>query len=96
MDVMPVISLPKEIEAAINKYYGSPEPQVDETYASLLGDMDEDIEVVHENEEDLDAEGIESAPIIRLVNMLISEAIRSRAGMGTDVTVTLPAAETEA
>lgn len=79
MDVMPVISLPKEIEAAINKYYGAPAPQVDETYASLLGDLDEGIEVVHDNEDDLDAEGIESAPIIRLVNMLISEAIRSRA-----------------
>jgi type IV pilus assembly protein PilB len=79
MDVMPVISLPKEIEAAIDKYYGRKETQLDETYASLLDDMKEDIEVVLDQDEDLDAEGSESAPIIRLVNMLISEAIRCRA-----------------
>ncbi len=79
MDVMPVISLPKEIEAAINKYYGGNEIRVEETYASLLGDMQqEDLEVVHDQDDDLDGEGVESAPIIRLVNMLISEAIRSR------------------
>jgi type IV pilus assembly protein PilB len=80
MDVMPVISLPKEIEAAIDKYYGNAEVQVEDTYASLLGDMEaEDLEVIHDQDDDLDAEGIESAPIIRLVNMLISESIRSRA-----------------
>jgi type IV pilus assembly protein PilB len=80
MDVMPVISLPKEIEAAIDKYYGGKEIHTDETYASLLGDMQQDdLEVVHDQDDDLDGEGVESAPIIRLVNMLISEAIRSRA-----------------
>ena len=79
MDVMPVISLPKEIEAAINKYYGGNETRAEETYASLLGDMEQDdLEVVYDQDDDLDGEGVESAPIIRLVNMLISEAIRSR------------------
>ncbi|KXK37009.1 MAG: Type II secretion system protein E [Candidatus Hinthialibacteria bacterium OLB16] len=79
MDVMPVISLPKEIEAAIDKYYGKQESKPDETYASLLGDLEQDdIEVVHDQDDDLDGEGMESAPIIRLVNMLISEAIRGR------------------
>ncbi|MBW7940655.1 MAG: Flp pilus assembly complex ATPase component TadA, partial [Candidatus Omnitrophica bacterium] len=79
MDVMPVISLPKEIEAAIDKYYGKQESKSDETYASLLGDLEQDdIEVVHDQDDDLDGEGMESAPIIRLVNMLISEAIRGR------------------
>lgn len=80
MDVMPVISLPKEIEAAIDKYYGKLESRPDESYASLLGDMEQDtLEVVHDQDDDLDAEGMESAPIIRLVNLLISEAIRGRA-----------------
>lgn len=80
MDVMPVISLPKEIEAAINKYYGgSKEVHSEESYASLLDGMQQDdLEVVYEQDDDLDGEGVESAPIIRLVNMLISEAIRGR------------------
>jgi type IV pilus assembly protein PilB len=80
MDVMPVISLPKEIEAAIDKYYGTQDVRPDDTYASLLGDIEQDnIEVVHDQDDDFEGDGVESAPVIRLVNMLISEAIRSRA-----------------
>ena len=78
MDVMPVISLPKEIEAAIDKYYGAEEADLNDTYGSLLDDMDDDIEIIQDSDE-IEDEELDTAPIIRLVNMLVSEAIRSRA-----------------
>ncbi|MCA9446981.1 MAG: Flp pilus assembly complex ATPase component TadA, partial [Candidatus Omnitrophica bacterium] len=78
MDVLPVLSLPREIEAAIDKYYASAaEQDVEDSYSQLLGDLEaEELEVVHDAEEE---EGdVDTAPVIRLVNMLISEAIRTR------------------
>ncbi|MCA9438520.1 MAG: hypothetical protein KC978_22240, partial [Candidatus Omnitrophica bacterium] len=77
MDVLPVLSLPREIEAAIDKYYASAaEQDVEDSYSQLLGDLEaEELEVVHDAEEE---EGdVDTAPVIRLVNMLISEAIRT-------------------
>jgi len=76
-EVQTVISLPREIEAAIDKYYGSNMVQ-GESLQDVLRDLDEDIEVVQEKEEDFSADDVDAAPVIRLVNMLISEAIRSR------------------
>jgi len=78
MDVLPVLSLPREIEAAIDKYYApTAEQDVEDSYSALLGDLEaEDVEVIQDaNEEEGD---VDTAPVIRLVNMLISEAIRTR------------------
>ncbi len=78
MDVLPVLSLPREIESAIDKYYApTPEQDAEDSYSALLGDLEtEELEVVQDVEEE---EGdIDTAPVIRLVNMLISEAIRTR------------------
>jgi type IV pilus assembly protein PilB len=43
----------------------------------MLDDLEDEVEVVHQGDDDLDADDVEAAPVIRLVNMLISEAIRS-------------------
>lgn len=78
MDVLPVLSLPREIEAAIDKYYVQPaEQDVEDSYSTLLGDLEaEDVEVIQTTEDE--ESDVDTAPVIRLVNMLISEAIRTR------------------
>lgn len=78
MDVLPVLSLPREIEAAIDKYYVQPaEQDVEDSYSTLLGDLEaEDVEVIQSTDDE--ESDVDTAPVIRLVNMLISEAIRTR------------------
>jgi type IV pilus assembly protein PilB len=74
-EVEAVIASRVEIIAAINKYYG-------ETVGieEAMANMGEDISQRNIGEpEDADGEGGDDAPIIRLVNQIIAEAVKKRA-----------------
>lgn len=79
MDVSPVVAMPEEIEAAIERYY----PANSTTIADVLANATEgSIKKPGLDVPDLEGEGdiTESdAPIIKLVSLIILEAFRSRA-----------------
>ncbi|KPL11061.1 type II secretion system protein GspE [candidate division BRC1 bacterium SM23_51] len=83
-NIVPVISFESDIKEAIERYYGSEEGGFDEMLKDIT---DEDLEPLHEVEEvgaeedgteDLSVQA-DDAPVIQLVNMVISEAIKARA-----------------
>lgn len=72
----PVVSSETAIRAAIDKFYGS-----SNVLAEVMEDLEEDmLEIVEEAEEDVDLgsleEATEDAPVIRLVNLVLTEAVR--------------------
>ncbi|MDF2943226.1 MAG: hypothetical protein K0S01_2084 [Herbinix sp.] len=73
MQITPVIATPAEILACIDKYYGKAANQaVAEKYSH------ERNEVSEENEE-LENEAVENAPIVILIRKIIEQAVRQRA-----------------
>jgi type IV pilus assembly protein PilB len=78
-EIRPVLAAPEEITAAIEHFYGAEESTVDGMLRDFtesemsFAQLDEHGGVAGEGEEG------EEAPIIRLVTMIISEAVRSRA-----------------
>lgn len=85
-NIVPVISFESDIKEAIDRYYGDDEGSMDEMLKDL---SDEEIETVHQNEveeiggeddltEDISIQA-DDAPVIQLVNMVVSEAIKARA-----------------
>ncbi|HOX36579.1 MAG TPA: ATPase, T2SS/T4P/T4SS family [Candidatus Brocadiia bacterium] len=91
-DVQPVLAPPEQIEEAIEQYYGGEESTVDNmlqeftsseaTFSNLdEGTVSEGMD--EESKKTVGAPGAgdeaDSAPIIRLVTMLIGEAVRNRA-----------------
>jgi type IV pilus assembly protein PilB len=70
-DVLPVVSTANDVEAAIEKYAGM-DSQV-EAMASIVADASGDDE-----ETDLDI-AVEDAPIVRLVNAIMTQAVGDRA-----------------
>ncbi|HSF14073.1 MAG TPA: ATPase, T2SS/T4P/T4SS family [Vicinamibacteria bacterium] len=80
-EVLPVISLSKAINAAINRHYN-----VAETLNALIGDMPPQsiaIEVINKGEPRLDEQKLrrlsEALPVVRVVNLILAEAIREKA-----------------
>jgi type IV pilus assembly protein PilB len=79
-DVEAIVSTESDIIKAIDKYYGSSRAQI----AGLMGDIAEDkLEMIREDDEDLDLSQLKSdmedAPLIRLVDMILVNAIKERA-----------------
>lgn len=79
-DIKPIFTTTKDIAAAIEEYYLESKDLED-----ILQDADElaeeDLEVIQEEEPDTDKlaeEGVE-APVIKMVNLVLREAIKSRA-----------------
>lgn len=80
--VRPTVAPPKEIKAAIRRYYHISQP-----LEKIIGEIKTDsIEVITTQENRSDAEGIEEAartsespPIIRLVNSVLVHAVRNKA-----------------
>jgi type IV pilus assembly protein PilB len=73
-DVIPVIAGEFTLRTAIERYYEKSDAQL----ASLLEDMDEgDLEIVEEDEDE-DAPGAlaDDAPVVKLINGLLSDAVR--------------------
>jgi type IV pilus assembly protein PilB len=76
MDIVPLISLKSDIDQAIEKYYGKGVEAMEEMIKDI---SEEDVQVIEAEQEDYQdmVEGIDDAPVIRLVNLIVSEAIRA-------------------
>ena len=73
MNVQPVIASSEQIRHAIDVYYGSQEAmKAAEEYKKEYGITEEDLE----KEEDIEAV-VHSAPIVKLVNSIIEQAVRT-------------------
>jgi len=74
MEVTPLVAPDSEVKAAIDRYYDRAE-----TLASVMQEMDEDIDVVDDEEELLRTQDIEAesqaAPVVKLVNSLLADAV---------------------
>ncbi|MFH1378166.1 MAG: ATPase, T2SS/T4P/T4SS family [Planctomycetota bacterium] len=73
MDIEPVLSILEDILSAQDRYYGADEERLDQLMSGMealemRGDAD-----------DGDGENVEDAPIIKLANLLILEAVKARA-----------------
>jgi type IV pilus assembly protein PilB len=73
-DIFPVIAGEYTLRMAIEKYYEHTEAQL----KTLLKDFeDEDLEIVEEKDEDEDAgAGAEDAPVVKLINGILTEAVK--------------------
>lgn len=71
MEIVPQISTKTMIEAAINKFYSS--QAIDSTMNELENENDEEIDLEKEESEGR----IDSAPIVKLVNMMVETAFRT-------------------
>ncbi len=73
-DIVPVIAGEYTLRTAIEKYYEQTDAQLD----SLLESMgDEDLEIVEEEEEeDVSAAIADDAPVVKLINGLLTDAVR--------------------
>jgi len=77
MKVVPIFSGASEIKNALDEYY-----QVSEHLAEVIESVDEDadIQVVEEGQErDLTDDGEGDVPLIRMVNLILQDAIKQRA-----------------
>ncbi|MGE5559292.1 MAG: GspE/PulE family protein [Bacillota bacterium] len=73
-DIQPVIVSDDDLRKAFNQYYG---------VRSSVEEVFKDIEIVKDTEEEVDItklkEMVEEAPIVRLVNLIITQAVRDKA-----------------
>jgi type IV pilus assembly protein PilB len=81
--VQPVLASEDAIRAAIDRYYGSTHAvELKKVMDDLSDDADADLEVL-EDEEDLDLEALEeeseTAPVVKLVNLILTDAIKRAA-----------------
>lgn len=76
-DVVPVVCPPARIREYIDKAVDSPEASIDELSKSLDASVDASLDQDAKDKEDADQDS--DAPIIKLLNMMISEAVRTRA-----------------
>jgi len=82
-DVEPVVASEPSLKAAIDRYYGSTHAvELKKVMDDLEDDFDADLEVLEDDDElDLEAleEGAEDAPVVRLVNIILTDAIKRAA-----------------
>ncbi len=81
LDVEPVVAPEDEIERALDQYYGSDE-DIDQVVRDLEEFSDDTIQLAESEEEigvDRLRELVDEAPVVRLVNMIVSQAVRDRA-----------------
>ncbi|NLY89012.1 MAG: Flp pilus assembly complex ATPase component TadA [Firmicutes bacterium] len=74
MEIQPVIVTEEDLERALSKYYG-----IQETVAEVFRDLDIEFEEEKREEEPAAEALVEDAPIVRLVNLIISQAVKERA-----------------
>jgi type IV pilus assembly protein PilB len=76
LEVQPLIAPENDIKKTIDRYYDSPD-----SLASVMKSMEEEVEIVEEEpEEEVGAlEEVDHAPVVKLVNSLIADAVRKRA-----------------
>jgi type IV pilus assembly protein PilB len=75
LEVKPVVATESAIKKAIDRLYDSAD-----SLASIMRDMQEDVEIVEESDDDL-SEDVQSgdAPVVKLVNSLIADAVGKHA-----------------
>ncbi len=76
LEVKPVVATETSIKRAIDRFYDSAD-----SLAEVMRDMEEDFEIVEEMEEDLGLTEAQSedAPVVKLVNSLIADAVNKAA-----------------
>ena len=73
--VLPRVGVPAEIEAAFERLYGTSKASIENIFEEVTGEEDEGTNEDIERLKDLASE----APVIRMVNLLISRAVEMRA-----------------
>ena len=73
--VLPRVGVPAEIEAAFERLYGGSKASIENIFEEVTGEEDEGTNEDIERLKDLASE----APVIRMVNLLISKAVEMRA-----------------
>ncbi len=75
-EVKPVVATESAIKKSIDRLYDSAD-----SLASIMGEIEEDFEIIDDDDEDLGAEDAQSqdAPVVKLVNSLISDAVAKEA-----------------
>ncbi|HYH03083.1 MAG TPA: ATPase, T2SS/T4P/T4SS family [Bacillota bacterium] len=76
MEIQPVIITEEDLNQAINKYYG-----ISNSVKEVFKDLDVEIEEIKQDEAAVDEvqTAIDEAPIVRLVNLVITQAVKERA-----------------
>ncbi len=71
-EVKPVVATESAIKKSIDRLYDSAD-----SLASIMGEIEEDFEIVEDDDEDIEDENVQSAaaPVVKLVNSLISDAV---------------------
>ncbi|MBI2441874.1 MAG: Flp pilus assembly complex ATPase component TadA [Lentisphaerae bacterium] len=81
LKIVPVVSPEKEVKDVLQKFYEQTSPDLQQILENVAGD--EEVEVSHEKQEEISLDEMlsqtESAPVIRIVNSIIVEALRRRA-----------------
>ncbi|RJP74785.1 MAG: type IV-A pilus assembly ATPase PilB [Candidatus Abyssobacteria bacterium SURF_17] len=81
-EVETVVSLDSEVKKAIEHYYGGKDTGTD-AYEDILRDAQADVVTVLDNKEQIDISNlkkeVEEAPVIRLVNLILVNAIKKNA-----------------
>jgi len=77
-DVEPVVAAESSIKEAINKYYEQSDA-LQSVVEDMAGFEEENLDLIQDNEEDIDISelktAVEDAPVVKLVNLILSEAI---------------------
>jgi type IV pilus assembly protein PilB len=74
-NIEPVVASEPSIREAIDRYYAERGPSLDE----ILGAADEQVEVQETDEDLIDLKAAEEAPVVKLVNLILVDAIRKGA-----------------
>ena len=74
-NIEPVVASEPSIREAIDRYYAEKGPSLDE----ILGQADEQVDVAEQEEEEIDIKAAEDAPVVKLVNLVLVDAIRKGA-----------------
>src|SRR6516225_8434047 len=74
-NIEPVVASEPSIREAIERYYAEKGPSLDE----ILGQADEQVDVAEQEEEEVDLKAAEDAPVVKLVNLVLVDAIRKGA-----------------
>ena len=72
LDVQPIVAGEMSIKKAIDKFYGDTD-----SLASIMEGIEDDIEVVEEeDDDDITGQEGQNAPVVKLVNTLLAEAVK--------------------
>ena len=74
-NIEPVVASEPSIREAIERYYAERGPSLDE----ILGQADEQVEVTEEEDDEFDIKAADDAPVVKLVNLVLVDAIRKGA-----------------